>query len=167
MSRGVFRVLDLKHSTIVDGVGLRTAIYFAGCKHHCSGCHNPQSWDMMGGKVMTQEQLCECIRQEKSRNVTLTGGDPLFQDLESLESLIKAMRKEGVQSVWLYTGYTFEFLLQHEAYAAVLSVVDVIVDGPYMEQLRSTQVPFRGSTNQRIIDVKKSIINNIIIEYEH
>lgn len=161
-----FRILDIKHGTIVDGVGLRTAIYFAGCKHQCPECHNPQSWDMNGGEVMTASDILTELEREKVKYVTLTGGDPLFHDLKALATLIYCMRVVGVENVWLYTGFTFDYLIGHEEYSKVLPLVDVVVDGPYVASMRTTDLPFRGSSNQRLIDVKASINNNVIIEYQ-
>ena len=101
----VFNVLDIRRGTTVDGPGLRTSIYLAGCTHACPGCHNPDSWDFKGGVTMTLDEIMEVIDDEDF-NVTLTGGDPLMHP-HTLPALIHAIKERG-KSVWLYTGYTIE-----------------------------------------------------------
>ena len=100
------RVLDIVAGTSVDGPGLRTSIYFAGCHHRCPGCHNPQSWDPEGGTEMTVEQIMAEI-VENDFNVTFSGGDPLYQDPEALLELATAIRDAGY-TLWCYTGFVYE-----------------------------------------------------------
>lgn len=144
------RVLDIVGGTSVDGPGLRTSIYFAGCSHHCPGCHNPQSWDPQGGRLMSVEEIMEVVR-ENDFNVTFSGGDPLFQ-AEALLPLAKAVKAEGY-TIWCYTGYLYEDVIADECLSAVLKYVDVLVDGPFVMDLRDTSLLFRGSSNQRIIEL--------------
>ncbi|MDE7409092.1 MAG: anaerobic ribonucleoside-triphosphate reductase activating protein [Muribaculaceae bacterium] len=143
-----YRVLDIIKGTTVDGPGFRTAIYFAGCRHACPGCHNPQSWDFNGGTEMTLEQLMAVI-EEEDFDVTLSGGDPLYHP-EEIAILAKRIQESG-HKVWLYTGFTIEQILASEHLSLPLSYLDAIVDGPYIESLRDPDLPFRGSSNQRII----------------
>ena len=143
-----YRVLDIIKGTTVDGPGFRTAIYFAGCRHACPGCHNPQSWDFNGGTEMTLEQLMAVI-EEEDFDVTLSGGDPLYHP-EEIAMLAKRIQEIG-HKVWLYTGFTIEQILASEHLSLPLSYLDAIVDGPYIESLRDPDLPFRGSSNQRII----------------
>ena len=148
------RVLDIMPGTTVDGPGLRTSIYVAGCKHHCNGCHNPQSWDFAGGVPMTIDEIMARVKEEDF-NVTLSGGDPLWQ-VEKILPLAKAVKEAGY-TLWCYTGFTWEEIIASERLSAVLPWVDVIVEGQFVEELRDVTLRFRGSSNQRIIDVPKSL----------
>lgn len=143
------RVLDIIHGSIVDGEGLRTSIYFAGCKHRCKGCHNPQSWDFNSGVDMSIDEIFEDIKKNNF-NVTYSGGDPLYQNLDDLVALSKKIHSLGLD-IWLYTGFTFEELLNDSKYKDILENVDVIVDGPFIEEQRDINILFRGSRNQRIL----------------
>lgn len=143
------RVLDIVAGTSVDGPGLRTSIYFAGCHHKCPGCHNPQSWDPEGGTAMTVEQIMAEII-ENDFNVTFSGGDPLYQDPEALLELATAIRDAGY-TLWCYTGFVYEEIKDNPRYTALLPLFDTIVDGPFVEALRDTSLIFRGSSNQRLI----------------
>ena len=148
MNNPIFHVLDIIRGTTVDGPGFRTAIYLAGCRHRCPGCHNPQSWDPEAGRLMTLDEIMQIVREEDF-DVTLTGGDPLY-DPQSILVLAKAIRESGY-GIWLYTGYTYGEILEQEDMKAVLPYLDAVVDGPYVESLRNPDLQFRGSTNQRII----------------
>lgn len=143
------RVLDIVAGTSVDGPGLRTSVYFAGCHHHCPGCHNPQSWDPDGGTEMTVEQIMAEI-VENDFNVTFSGGDPLYQDPEALLELARAVRAAGY-TLWCYTGFLYEELKDNPRYAELLPLFETVVDGPFIESLRDTSLLFRGSSNQRLI----------------
>lgn len=144
----IFRVLDIIKGTTVDGPGFRTAIYFAGCRHACPGCHNPQSWDFNGGTEMTLEEIMKII-DEEDFDVTLSGGDPMYHP-EEIAALAEAIQSSG-HKVWLYTGFTIEEILADERLSLPLPYLDAIVDGPYIEALRDPDLPFRGSSNQRIL----------------
>lgn len=148
MEEPIFRVLDIVRGTTVDGPGFRTAIYFAGCSHRCPGCHNPQSWDFDGGKEMSLSELMDIIREEDF-DVTFSGGDPLYQP-EKIAALAKEIKESG-HSVWIYTGFTFEEIKASPRMSLPLPYIEAIVDGPYIEALRDPDLPFRGSSNQRII----------------
>lgn len=143
------RVLDIVAGTSVDGPGLRTSIYFAGCRHACPGCHNPESWDMAGGRPMTVEEIMDVVR-DNDFNVTFSGGDPFYQPLESLAALAAAIKADGY-TLWAYTGYLLEDLQYIPGASEVLNHMDTLVDGPFVLALRDTGLRFRGSSNQRII----------------
>lgn len=147
-----FRILDIIRGTTVDGPGFRTAIYFAGCKHACPGCHNPQSWDFNAGKEMALEEIMAIV-EEEDFDVTLSGGDPLYHPKETA-ALAAAIQAIG-HKVWLYTGFTIEEIRSSKELSAPLPYIDAIVDGPYIAALRDPDLPFRGSTNQRIINIDK------------
>lgn len=146
------RVLDIIEGTIVDGPGLRTSIYFAGCSHRCAGCHNPHSWDFEGGQEMSVDEILAII-EKNGFNVTFSGGDPLYQIDMGLIDLAERIKALGLD-IWCYTGYTLEEIKASEGLSKIIDVVDVIVDGPYIESLRDITLHFRGSSNQRIIPVK-------------
>ena len=148
------RVLDIIEETMVDGVGLRTAIYVAGCSHNCPHCHNPQSHDFNGGKEYEVDNLVDIVLSDEFADLTLTGGDPMFQVDAALE-LCKKVKERSNKSIWLYSGFTMEQIVQTRYLARILPYVDVIVDGRYVHELRNTDLPFRGSENQRIIIVDK------------
>ena len=146
----IFKILDIIKGTTVDGPGFRTAIYFAGCRHACPGCHNPQSWDFNAGTEMTIEDLMSIINEEDF-DVTLSGGDPLYHP-EEIAELAKAIQESG-HKVWLYTGFTIEEITSSDRLSLPLPYLDAIVDGPFIEALRDPDLPFRGSSNQRIIPI--------------
>lgn len=144
------RVLDILFETMMDGPGLRTSIYFAGCKHHCKGCHNPQSWDMNGGYSMPINHILTLIKEDEFANVTFSGGDPFYQ-VDAVTELAKRIKAETDKTIWCYTGFTIEEIREDPNLNKLLPYIDVLVDGPYVEALRNTDLPFRGSENQRII----------------
>ena len=151
MEGAKLRVLKIVDGTIVDGPGLRTSIYFAGCSHHCEGCHNPQSWDAAGGTPMSVSEIMAVI-DDNEMDVTFTGGDPLMQ-IEALLPLAQTVKEHGY-NLWVYTGYTIEEIQASESLRRVLDYADTVVDGQFVQGLRDISLRFRGSSNQRIIDVK-------------
>lgn len=142
------RVIDVVEGTSVDGPGLRTSIYLAGCDHRCPGCHNPQTWPHDAGHDMTIDELMAVI-EYNDFNVTLTGGDPVYQ-AEKLLPLLKRIRDIG-KTIWLYTGFTYEQLLAMPSAKALLPYLEAVVDGPFIMEQRDPELIFRGSSNQRII----------------
>ncbi len=141
---------------MVDGPGFRTSIYCAGCNHQCPGCHNPQSWDFRGGKEMTVEQIMRVIEADPfTRGVTFSGGDPMYQAAGFAE-LARQIHRRTQKDIWCYTGFTFESLI-HDDQRELLSELDVLVDGPFIEKFSDPDLLFRGSYNQRIIDVPRSL----------
>lgn len=142
------RVIDIVEGTSVDGPGLRTSIYLAGCDHHCPGCHNPQTWPHDAGRDMSVDEIMAIV-EYNDFNVTLTGGDPVYQ-AENLLPLIKRIKDLG-KTIWLYTGFTYEQLLTMPAAKALLPYLEAIVDGPFIIEQRDPELIFRGSSNQRII----------------
>jgi anaerobic ribonucleoside-triphosphate reductase activating protein len=152
------RVLDILFETMMDGPGLRTSIYFAGCKHHCKGCHNPQSWDMNGGYSMPINHILTLIKEDEFANVTFSGGDPFYQ-VDAVTELAKRIKAETDKTIWCYTGFTIEEIREDPNLSKLLQYIDVLVDGPYVEALRNTDLPFRGSENQRIIHIKNEKSN--------
>lgn len=146
----VIRVLDILEETMADGPGLRTAIYCAGCAHHCPGCHNPQSWDFAGGHEMTVDELLAIVRADEFSNVSFSGGDPFYQ-VEAFTELARRIKEETGKTIWCWTGFTYEDILEDPHLSMLLPYIDVLVDGPFIKELRNTDLLFRGSSNQRII----------------
>ncbi len=155
------RVLHVVEGTSVDGPGLRTSIYLAGCLHHCPGCHNPESWNMNGGEERTLDELMEIITYNEAP-VTFSGGDPLAQ-AEPLAHLVERIKRETGYNVWCYTGYTWEQVKQQPQLMKVVKQLDVLVDSPFLMAERDTKLRFRGSSNQRLIDVQRSLATNEIV----
>ena len=149
---------------MVDGPGFRTSIYCAGCNHQCPGCHNPQSWSFDGGREMTTEEIMKIIVADPYANVTFSGGDPMYQATGFLE-LAREIHKRTNKDIWCYTGFTFESLINPEQ-RELLEQIDVLVDGPFIEKLRDTDLLFRGSSNQRLIDVQSSLYEGRVVLWQ-
>ena len=142
--------------SIVDGVGFRTTLFISGCKHCCEGCQNPQTWDFNAGRPYTEEVekiLFDRISEDYIKGLTLSGGDPLYSADEVYELLVRFRERFGdTKSVWLYTGFKYEYCKEH--FSKILDLCDVLVDGTYKCSERDTTLAFRGSRNQRVIDLK-------------
>lgn len=158
-------ILDIIEDTMVDGPGLRTAIYAAGCPNACPGCHNPESWDIRRGREMSTDEILKKVLADPFADVTFSGGDPMFQP-EGFTELAQAIKQRSGKNIWCYTGYTYERLLRNPRQAQLLSYIDVLVDGRYRQDLRDESLRFRGSSNQRLIDVQASLHRNRVVVYE-
>jgi len=160
---------DIQTDSIVDGEGIRTVIWTQGCIHNCKGCHNPETHSFTEGFLIDVEKIKDALNNlEGQSGITFSGGDPMCQPKECAE-IAKYAKKIGL-SVWCYTGYTYERLLEKskedKSYLNFLKHIDVLVDGPFILSQKSLDVKFRGSKNQRIIDVVKSLRENKIVEKE-
>ena len=146
------RIMDIMDGTVVDGPGFRLSVYSAGCSHNCPGCHNPQSWNILNGKLYTVGELLDIVK-ESPWNVTFSGGDPFFQAKE-FAYLAMRIRQETSKTIWCYTGYLIEDIITSgdTNMIELLKNVDTLVDGPFVEALKSINLPFRGSSNQRILE---------------
>ncbi|EJW91519.1 Ribonucleoside-triphosphate reductase activating, anaerobic, partial [gut metagenome] len=122
-------ILDIIEETMADGPGLRTSIYCSGCLHHCPGCHNPQSWDMSNGHLVPVDDLLEVILSDEFSNVTFSGGDPLYQ-VEAFTCLARKIKEKSDKTIWCYTGFRYEEILQDKNLSQILPYIDVLVDGP-------------------------------------
>ena len=160
----MIRVLDIIEDTMVDGPGFRTSIYCAGCSHQCSGCHNPHSWSFDGGREMSTSELMKIIMADPFANVTFTGGDPMYQ-AEGFCELARAIHRYSNKDIWCYTGFVYESLINEDE-RELLENIDVLVDGPFIQKLHDPDLLFRGSSNQRLIDVQKSLYAGEVILWQ-
>ena len=150
------RISGIVNDSVVDGPGFRLAVFTQGCPHHCVGCHNPQTHDFEGGREIDTQEIIEKLRGNPLLDgITLSGGEPFCQGAACAE-LASAAHALGL-NVWTYSGYTYEQLLAGDAeQRALLAETDVLVDGPFVLPQRTLELRFRGSANQRLIDVKAS-----------
>ena len=160
----------ITYPDIENGTGCRVTLWVAGCPHHCLGCHNPETWPLDSGKLFTSntaKELYNILQLPYIQGITFSGGDPLTpENLNVVTALMMHIKKYiPNKDIWVYTGYTWEYLIEHEEYADVLNYADIIVEGPFILSQRNITLAFKGSTNQRIIDVQKSIASNKLIEY--
>ena len=153
--------------SIVDGPGIRTTVFAQGCPHHCPGCHNPETWEFGCGTPMEEETVAEIVRSNPlCRGVTFSGGEP-FAQAEAFGRLARLLKDRGYE-VASYTGYTFEQLLRGtEAQRQLLESIDVLIDGPFLLEQRSLELSFRGSRNQRILNVPASLAAQQPVEITH
>lgn len=156
-------VLRIVRGTSVDGPGLRTSVYLAGCTHHCPGCHNPQSWDFGGGTPMTVDEIVADVAADEE-DITLTGGDPLQQP-KALLPLVKELKSRLHSNIWCYTGYSWSQLVADVQLRPILDYLDVVVDGEFVQAKRDIGLRFRGSSNQRLIDVQRSLAAGQPVEW--
>lgn len=162
------RIAGIAHESVVDGPGIRTTVFFQGCLHACPGCHNPQTWRLDGGR---EYQVDELLNQLKLTplisGVTFSGGEPFLQ-AKAAAALGAAIKKRGL-NLWVYSGFVWEDLLakvDQPGYRKLIGLADVIVDGPYRQEERRLSVPFRGSSNQRLILVKEALETGKIVEWQ-
>lgn len=158
-------ILNIVEDTTVDGPGFRTAIYCAGCPNACPGCHNPESWNIHNGKMMETDEILAYILEDEFANVTFSGGDPMFQ-ADGFAELAQKIKANSSKNIWCYTGFRYENLLKCPEQADLLRWVDVLVDGRFMEALKDSDLLFRGSSNQRLIDVQQSLMKGKICLYQ-
>lgn len=159
---------NIYHDDLKNGMGLRVVVFLSGCSHNCKNCHNPQTHDPKSGITFDENAINEIdyyLSKSYTKGITLSGGDPLFKDnLSDVKDLILHIKnKFPEKDVWVYTGYTWEELLKDNERAEIIKLCDVVVDGPFIESLADENYEWAGSTNQRVIDVKKSLASNEII----
>ena len=158
---------DLQEDSIVDGIGIRTVIWTQGCSHNCPYCHNPKTHDFNAGELVELDDVIEALENLTGQDgVTFSGGDPMFQPRECA-ILAKKVHELGM-NVWAYTGFTFDELIEKGSKDILefLSEIDVLIDGRFEIDKKSMDLEFRGSSNQRIIDVPKSLEYNRVILYD-
>ena len=162
---------DINKCDILNGNGIRVSLWVAGCEHRCPYCQNPQTWDASGGILFDESaksKLFDALRKDYISGITITGGDPLHTN--NLEDILNRVNKIHLLSpqktIWLYTGYTWEELMVDSKRKEIVSMCDVIVDGRYIDEKCDITLKWRGSSNQRVINVKQSISEGKIVLYE-
>lgn len=159
---------EIKKCDIANGIGVRVSLFVSGCTHHCKGCFNPETWSFDYGKPFTEEteeEIFRLLNPPYISGLTLLGGEPLeHENQEALAPFLKRVKDRFPgKTIWCYTGYLFEedilnrMLAEWECTKDILNCLDVLVDGPYVEEEKEIGLRFRGSKNQRIIDVKRSL----------
>lgn len=161
----LLKVANILSESVVDGLGIRTVVFFQGCPRHCYGCHNEALIPFEGGTEYSATELADIILRYLTpihRGVTFTGGDPLSQP-DGLMDLIYLLRKEKPDlNIWVYTGFTYEEV----ADMPLVNSFDVLVDGPFIMSQRNLDLPFRGSNNQRLIDIPQTIAKKEVVELD-
>ena len=153
---------SLQPDSIVDGEGIRTIIWTQGCKHHCKGCHNPETWSFDSGYLVDVDSIIKELDSLTGQDgITLSGGDPFYQ-VEACTLIAKHCKNKKL-NVWCYTGFVYEDLIKDTKMLELLKYIDVLVDGPFVLNKRSLDLYFKGSSNQRIIDVPNSLKENKIV----
>ena len=147
--------MDITYSSSVDGTGFRDVLFVNYCPHHCEGCHNPETWDKENGKDVTVDYCFQRLTESSITNVTFSGGEPFCQ-ADALYELGKRLIEAG-KNIWIYSGYTFEEIVKDEKKKRLLSICTVLVDGRFVLSKKGINMRFKGSSNQRILDVQKSL----------
>lgn len=150
---GIIYYMDIKYDTIVDGVNFRNTVYCSKCDMYCQGCHNPQSWNLKNGTPISVNNLAKLLL-ENGNDITFSGGECSLQ-AKAFTKLAHILKTEG-RNIWLYSGHTYEELISNTVTKKLLDSVDVLVDGKFVNSLRDTNLLFRGSSNQRIIDLNET-----------
>lgn len=154
----------ITYDSIVDGPGLRTTIFTQGCPHACVGCHNPETWSFENKDVRNIEEIIASILSTSNKAVTFSGGEP-FSQASACYKIASTLRNKGF-NLWAYSGFSFEELLNgNEHQVNFLKSLDVLVDGRFVLEQRSLTLLYKGSRNQRVIDVQKSLSTNSIVLY--
>ena len=158
------RYAKIEKNSVANGTGIRVVLYTQGCSLHCKGCHNQQTWDFNGGRMLDVkviQTICSELEKPYIAGLTLSGGHPLEpENIEVCTSLCKYLKRRFPEkTIWLYTGWHWEDINHME----IMKYIDVVVDGPYIEKQRDISLKFRGSKNQRVIDCQKSLANKTII----
>lgn len=154
----MLNISGIEPESFVDGEGIRYAIFVQGCKHACTGCHNPETWSFKENKLKsTEELLGEILADPLLDGITLSGGDPFYQAEGCIELIEQLRNKRPDMDIWAYTGFTWESIIKDANMRKMASLCDVVVDGPFIEKEKSLELLFRGSRNQRIIRAKDTI----------
>ncbi|OOM11135.1 anaerobic ribonucleoside-triphosphate reductase activating protein [Clostridium saccharobutylicum] len=164
------RLSGIAYESLVNGPGMRRVFFAQGCKHNCKGCFNPDTHDFNGGEERNMDELIkDTLDNQILRGVTFSGGDP-WEQADKFAYMAKAFKENGL-SIWSYTGYTFEYIIKHQneynGWTDLLNNIDVLVDGKFEEEKKQDGLKFKGSANQRIIDVKESLRLSKIITIEY
>lgn len=168
--RNTMNYIKINRCDVANGVGVRVVLWVAGCHHHCKGCHNAGTWDFGAGNEYTEDthnELIDSLNNPWIRGITFSGGDPLSPEhISCIDNICRSIRNKYGESkdIWFYTGYKYGELSDAQS-RIVEEYADVLVDGEYVEELRDISLKFRGSSNQRIIDVKETIKQRNIVNF--
>ena len=161
---------QLRHYDVANGPGVRASIFVSGCKFNCKGCFNKEAQDFNYGNIYTKEvenKFMEYIKDDNVKGISILGGEPLMQIMDdSLLNLLKRIKKESNKEIWMWTGFVYETAILDEKRKEILDYVDVLVDGQFDESKKVLNLKFRGSTNQRIIDLNRTRKEGKIVEKE-
>ena len=164
------RITQIRKTDVANGTGIRVTIFVAGCTHRCAGCFNREYFSFEAGELVTEEMMDQIVslsQKDYIEGLSVLGGEPLQQVFDkTLVTLLKRFKQEVGKSVWLYTGYTYEEAIQRQERLDILSYCDVLVDGKFEITQKDLRLKFRGSRNQRIIDVQRSLNEQGVILYE-
>ncbi len=158
---------QIRQFDVANGEGIRTSFFVTGCTHCCEGCFNEVYQDFKYGQPWTEnetELILSHLSHPMVKGLTILGGEP-FQNVEGLLPVLQKIKQESPKTIWIYSGYTFEQLCSDVDKKELLSLCDVLVDGPFILEKRDLTLRFRGSSNQRILDIQKSLISNQPVEY--
>ena len=161
--------IKITKNDIANGPGVRCVLWVAGCKLHCDGCHNPQTWDFNAGKLFDENaknELFETLSKPYIQGVTFSGGNPMDNPYEIFLLAKEIKERFPNKDIWLYSGYTYEQICLVRERFKVLCYIDVLVDGPYIDEQRDITLRFVGSSNQRIINVKTTLAAQKVVLYE-
>ena len=158
------RIMNIDTDCTDNGKGIRTVIYVSGCTHYCEGCHNLYSWNPNNGHDYDTDELIEMIEENSLADVTISGGDSLTFQYEETLKLVKTIKNRTNKNIWIYTGYIFEEILENKK--EILPYIDVMVDGRFETSEKDLNLLFRGSSNQRIIDVQQSVKKDHLVLWE-
>lgn len=163
--------MEINPESVTDGEGVRVVLYVSGCRMDCKGCHNPQSHDFNSGIPFTEETMQEILLELTKpyiSGISLSGGHPL--DPQNTDDVLKIVKRVKMvfpnKTIWIYSGYVWEDIVTNPKFAEIMRYCDVLVDGAYIDELRDLTLQFRGSSNQRIIDIKKSLAENKVVLWE-
>lgn len=158
------QLMNIVVDTTVDGPGWRTSVYCAGCRHACPGCHNPDTWSFTAGESVPVDEIVQRLAQTEG-NITFSGGDPMYQ-AEAFTELASRIVNELHRTIWCYTGFLYEQVVADPVMSRMLPYLEVLVDGPFIESKKNLDLMFRGSSNQRLVDVQASLKAGKVVEFE-
>lgn len=163
--------MTIKSLDIANGPGCRISLFVSGCRHHCKGCFNEESWNFDAGlpfRISTETRILYLLDNDYISGLSILGGEPFEPEnrLELYHFIYKVREKFPNKSIWMYTGFTFESLITNEVSLKILELIDVLVDGKFILEKKDLKLQYCGSTNQRIINVKKSLYDGKVIEYD-
>lgn len=161
------RYAQIREFDVANGPGVRTTIFVTGCTLGCKNCFNKEYQDFNYGDIWTENQtnqILEYLKYDIIEGLTILGGEP-FDNTEDLIKIVSDIKKGTEKNIWIFSGYVFEKLIKNEKNTELLKLCDVLVDGPFVEKLKNLRLKFRGSENQRIIDLKETFKENQIVKY--